>query len=251
MLSIINVLTASLIVYISLIERGDFDLSALVREAGVRCSRCDSGACGRLHGKRYREKVTDLSSGAVYRQVPILRVVFCDGTSASLPHAELWRGRYTVTSVLETTSHVLTDGLNEALEWTMYAGSGEQVVSERTLRRWTRRVVPRLGPLSDYLGLHAPPEAVGTPARRLVWILDRIEPEDLLRFRTLTASGLLDKSSSPPKASHTTVRPRPGHLGPAPPHDPPSRYLPRGSRYGSHRSKSPPEGEPKEDRDDQ
>lgn len=162
-LTIINVLTASLVVYISLIERGDFDLAALVREAGVQCSQCRSGACAVLHGKWYRKQVTDLSTGAIYRQVPILRVIFCDGSSLSLKHAELWRGRYTVSSVLETTGHVLADGIGEALEWTMYAGGGEQMVSERTLRRWTRRVVPRLGPLSDYLGLVVPPEAVIDP----------------------------------------------------------------------------------------
>ncbi len=241
MLTIINVLTASLVVYISLIENGNFDLAALVSAAGVRCSRCGTGACAVLHSKWYRKQVTDLSTGAVHQHVPILRVIFCDGSSTSLKHAELWRGRYTISSVLETINHVLAAGLNEALEWTMYAGGGEQMVSERTLRRWTRRVVSRLGPLSDYLGLVAPPEAV-TPAEKLALLLDQIEPADLLRFRTLTGYGLLDKPAPEPKTSLTTVRPRPGHLPPAPPHDPPSHYLPRGTRYGPHRSKPPPEG---------
>ncbi len=240
MLTIINVLTASLLVYISLIENGDFDLAALVAEAGVRCRRCRTGACAVLHGTWYRKQVTDLSSGAVYRQVPILRVIFCDGSSTSLKHAELWRGRYTVSSVLETTSHVLADGLGEALEWTMYAGGGEQMVSERTLRRWARRVVSRQAPLGDLLGLPASPGVV-TLAEKLACLLAQVQPADLLRFRVLTGYGLLDKPSQPAKASHTTARPRPGHLSPAPPHDPPSRYLPRGTRYGPHRSKSPPE----------
>ncbi len=75
MLTIINVLTASLIVYSSLIEKGAFDLAALVSEAGIRCRRCGTGACAVLHGKWYRKQVTDLSSGTVYRQVPILRVI--------------------------------------------------------------------------------------------------------------------------------------------------------------------------------
>jgi len=241
-LTIINVLTASLIVYISLIENGDFDLAALISSAGVRCSRCGSGACAVLHGKWYRKQVTDLSTGMVYRHVPILRVIFCDGSSASLPPAELWRGRYTVSSVLETTVHVLASGVNEALEWTMYAGGGEQMVSERTLRRWTRRVVSRLGPLSDYLGLPAQPAEAATPAEKLAWLLDQVEPADLLRFRRLTGYGLLDKSAPEPKTSHSTARPRPGRLSPAPPHNPPSRYLPRGTRYGPHRSKPPSEG---------
>ena len=236
MLTKINVLTASLLVYISLIESGDYDLAALVSEAGVRCSRCGSGACARFHDKRYRKQVTDLSTGNIYRLVPILRVAFCDGTTGTLPHAELWRGRFTVSSVLETTGHVLADGVNEALEWTMYAGGGEQLVSERTLRRWVKRVETRLAPLSHYLGLAAPPEE---PMR----LLDRIEPEDLLCFRRLAGYGLLDKPATDPKTSHTTVRPRPSHLRPSPPPDPPSRYLPRGSRYGPHRSKPPPEGE--------
>jgi len=240
-LTIINVLTASLLVYISLIENGDFDLAALVSAAGVRCSCCGTGACAVLHSTWYRKQVTDLSSGMVYRQVPILRVIFCDGSSPSLKHTELWRGRYTVSSVLETTSHVLASGVNEALEWTMYAGGGEQMVSERTLRRWTRRVVSRLAPLSDYLGLTAPTEAV-TPVEKQVWLLEQVEPADLLRFRTLTGYGLLDKPAGEPKTSHSTTRPRPGHPHPAPPHNPPSRYLPRGSRYGPHHCKTPPEG---------
>jgi hypothetical protein len=240
-LTIINVLTASLLVYISLIEKGDFDLPALISEAGVRCRRCRTGACAVLHGTWYRKQVTDLSSGMIYRHVPILRVVFCDGSSTSLKHAELWRGRYTASSVLETTSHFLADGLGETLEWTMYAGGGEQMVSERTLRRWARRVVSRLAPLGDYLGLAAPPEVV-TLAEKLAWLLAQIEPADLLRFRRWTGYGLLDKPAPEPKTSHSTVRPRPGHLSPAPPHDPPSRYLPRGTRYGPHRSKPPPEG---------
>lgn len=241
MLTIINVLTASLVVYISLIESGDYDLAALVLEAGVRCSRCGTGACAVLHGKWYRKQVTDLSSGAIYRHVPVLRVAFCDGSSESLMHAELWRGRCTVSSVLETTSRVLADGIGETLEWTMYAGGGEQMVSERTLRRWARRVEVRLAPLGDYLDLAAPVEAV-TQAEKLTLLLDQVEPEDLLRFRTLTGYGLLDKPAAEPKTSHSTARPRPGHLSPAPPHNPPSRYLPRGSRYGPHRSKPPPKG---------
>lgn len=241
MLTVINVLTASLVVYISLVEQGDYDLAALVLEADVHCSRCRSGLCAVLHGKWYRKQVTDLSTGMVYRWVPILRVAFCDGSSESLRPAELWRGRYTVSSVLETTSHVLAKGINETLDWTMYAGGGEPVVSERTLRRWTRRVVSRLAPLGDLLGHPAPVEAV-TLAERLVWLLEWIGSADLLRFRTLTGYGLLDKPSPPAKASRTTARPRPGHLSPASPHDPPSRYLPRGSRYGPHRSKPPPEG---------
>ena len=73
----------------------------------------------------------------------------------------------------------------------MYAGGGEQVVSERTLRRWTRRVVLRLAPLSHYLGLCAPAEAVTTVDKQ-VWLLDQVEPVELLGFRTLTGYGLLD-----------------------------------------------------------
>ena len=237
MLTVINVLTASLLVYISLIESGDYELAALVLEAGVLCPYCGSGACSRFHSKRYRKQVTDLSTGDIYRQVPILRVVFCDGSTAALPHAELWRGRYTASSVLETTGYVLAKGVNKALDWASYAGRrGEQLVSERTLRRWAGRVALRLAPLSHYLGLAAPAEG---PIR----LLDRIEPADLLRFRLLTGYGLLDKPASEAKSSHTTVRPRPGHLHPAPPPNPPSHYLPRGSRYGPHRSKPPPEGE--------
>lgn len=237
----ISLLTASLSVYISAIENGDFDLAALVSEAGVRCPRCRSRACAGIHGTWYRKKVTDLSTGDVFQQVPILRVIFCDGSSASLMHAELWRGRHTVSSVLETTSHVLEDGLGKALEWTMYAGRGEAMVSERALRRWTKRVLSRLDLLEDLLGIITSP-AAGTPSKKLIRVLDRIQPVDLLRFRSLIGYAMLDKPPLPPQPAQTSARPKPGHHSPAPPHDPPSHYLPRGTRYEPHRPRFPSSG---------
>jgi len=52
----------------------------------------------------------------VFEQVPILRVLFCDGSTASLTPSDLWRGRSTVGSVLETVVRVLRDGIEQAWE---------------------------------------------------------------------------------------------------------------------------------------
>jgi hypothetical protein len=77
-----------------------------------------------------------MSTGAVFEDVPIIRVGFCDNRTVSLVPGGLWRGRFTVDSVLETVVRVLRDGVGAAYEWTWVAGTGEAVVSRRTLGRW-------------------------------------------------------------------------------------------------------------------
>ncbi len=63
---------------------GGFALRDLVDEAGLRCPRCGSAACVRPHGRRYRKRVTELSTGEVFARLPILRVRFCQGPTRSV-----------------------------------------------------------------------------------------------------------------------------------------------------------------------
>ena len=167
----------------------------VVATAGAICTRCDSPRCARPHGVRHRKQVTDLSTGAVFRAVPIRRVRFCDGHTASLVPAELWRGRCTIPSVLETVVHVVRDGLAAACEWTGLAGTGEEVVSPRTLERWRaltrQRVVggalawllPRTGASWSATRLEAP---------QLEALLHHVTGSLLAAFRATFGRGLLD-----------------------------------------------------------
>ena len=204
----------------------------MVEAAGLRCGRCGDGRCASSHGFRFRKRITDLSTGEVFQNLPIRRVVFCTGSSASLVPAEVWRGRCTISSVLETVLRVHRDGIGAASEWALYAGTGEEMVSERSLRRWRDLVRSRLiGSAFSWLG----------PQLGLVWsqtapvvpqldiLFDRFTGKLLLAFRALTGRALLDKA---PGASVPTPSTAPrvlGRLAPAPPHTPPSPRRPRGS----------------------
>ena len=144
--------------------------------------------------------VRDLSTGEVFEQVPILRVLFCDGSTASLTPSDLWRGRSTVSSVLETVVHVLRDGIEQAHEWTLFGGTGESVVSRRTLRRWTDLVRTRLigsawAWLGPRLGLSWSDQA--DEAEQLDGVLDHLAGSVLLGFRAVTGCAVLDKPTAP------------------------------------------------------
>jgi len=218
----------------------------LVDESGVRCPVCGTADCARSHAWWYRKRVQDLSTGDVFEQVPILRVLFCDGSTASLTPSDLWRGRSTVSSVLETVVHVLRDGIEQAHEWTLFGGTGESVVSRRTLRRWTDLVRTRLigsawAWLGPRLGLSWSDQA--DEAEQLDGVLDHLAGSVLLGFRAVTGCAVLDKPTAlAPRASYAT-RPVAGHLVPRPPHDPPSPLRPRGSWLPRHRRRAPPPGE--------
>lgn len=167
----------------------------VVATGGAVCTRCGSANCARPHGFRHRKQITDLSTGDVFRAVPIRRVRFCDGHTASLVPAELWRGRCTITSVLETVVHALRDGIAAACEWTTHAGHGEEIVSPRTLQRWRGLVRQRvIGAAFSWL----------LPATRAAWsnarpaapqleaLLRQITGSLLGSFRAVFGRGLLD-----------------------------------------------------------
>jgi hypothetical protein len=209
----------------------------------VVCPACQTTRCARLHAKWYRKRVQDLSTGDVFEQVPILRALFCDGSTASLMPSDLWRGRSTVGSVLETVVHVLRDGIEHAHGWTQFAGQGESVVSRRTLRRWTDLVRSRLvgsawAWLGPRLGLTWSDQA--DAAGQLDRVLDHLARSVLLAFRAATGRAVLDKPTKPSPRTPCTTRRVAGRLAPHPPHDRSSPLRPRGSWWSRHRRRGPP-----------
>jgi hypothetical protein len=224
---------------------GGFSFADLVREAGVRCPRCGTGRCAKRHSRRYRKRVRDLSTGDVFQDVPIQRVEFCDGSTASLTPAALWRGRSTVGSVLETVVRVLGEGVEQAHEWTLFARTGESVVSRRTLRRWTALVRGRLvgsawAWLGPRLGLSWSDQA--DLAAQLDKLLDHLAGSVLLAFRAATGRAVLDRPTAPARRAACATRRVAGRLGPRPPHDRSSSLRPRGSWWPRHRRRGPPPG---------
>ena len=182
---------------------------------------------------RHRKRITDLSNGDAFENVPVVRVRFCTGETTSLPASELWRGRSTVTSVIETVVHVVRDGVAGALEWASYASTGEaELVSERTLRRWRDLVRDRLvGSAMTWLGprLGLDWSTNDNEADQLTVLLDRLTFDPLIDFRATFGRSVLDTVQSPsPQPRRPTRRVR-GRLDPAPPPDPPAEILPRGS----------------------
>ena len=245
-----NILASSLRDYQAIIASGDFQLQELVAEAGLRCPRCQSGACARPHAWRFRKQVTDLSTGEVFRQLPILRICFCQGPTRSLMPAELWRGRSTVSSVLETVVHVLRDGMPQALEWTSYAGQGQELVSERTLRRWRQGIRRRLvgsawALLGPQLGWSWSQQQ--SEADQLERVLEDLTAARQLAFRAVAGHAVLDQPSVTPPAvvAPSSARPVAGRLAAAPPPDPPSGWRRRGAWWPRNRRGPPPAGQPK------
>jgi hypothetical protein len=193
----------------------------VVAMAGAVCERCGSGRCARPHGFRHRKRVTDLSTGAVFRALPIRRVRFCDGHTASLVPAELWRGRFTIPSVLETVVQVLR----------------EELVSPRTLERWRslirRRVVG--GALAWLLPRTGASWSETRPqASQLEALLGRITGPLLATFRARFGRGLLDLLARRRARRNAARRAR------AAPHDPSRPPHPNRPPCAPHSRRSPP-----------
>ena len=224
---------------------GEVCFADLVGEAGVRCPRCGTGRCAKRHSRWYRRRVRDLSTGEVFERIPILRAEFCDGSTASLAPAALWRGRSTVDSVLEAVTRVLREGLEPAHEWALFAGTGESVVSRRTLRRWTGLVRSRLvgsawAWLGPRLGLSWSERA--DAAGQLDQLLDHLAGTILLAFRAAAGRAVLDKPTSPSRRAPCARRRVAGRLAPSPSHDSSSPLRRRGSWCTRRRGRSPPPG---------
>jgi len=197
-----------------------------------------------MHAWRYRKQIADLATGEVFRNVPIRRVRFCAGTTASIMPADLWQGRSTVRSVLRTVVHAMRSGVGPALEWAAEAGAGEEPVSERTVRRWTKMTTSRVvGSAFSWLGPRlgwAWSDACDT-ADQLERLLGALSGDLQLAFRAVSGRGVLDQTSvhgtSFPRRS--PARPVPGRHTPAPPPDPSPILLRRGS-WWRQRRRGPP-----------
>ena len=201
-----------------------------------------------MHAWRYRKRILDLATGEVFEDLPIRRILFCEGSTASILPAELWRGRSTVGSVLQTVIHGLRQGVGPALEWAAAAGAGEEPVSERTVRRWTKLASSRLvGSAFSWLGPRlgwAWSDARDT-ADQLEALLCGLSGDLQLAFRAASGHGVLDHTSLRrlPFARRSSARPVPGRHIPTPPPDPPSILLSRGS-WSRLRRRGPPPEEP-------
>jgi hypothetical protein len=200
----------------------------------------------RRHARRERKSVIDLSTGETSGKIPIFRVRFCTGGTASLPPAELWRGRFTLTSVLETGLHIFRDGIEAAYDWTWQAGRDGSPVSPRTLRRWREAIRSRvigaawvwLAPQTGLSWSDTQPEAPQLEA-----LLESLTPALLLSFRSQFGRALIDpaivKSKTP--LSDCAARPIPGRPARTSSHDPPCPRRPRGA-WSSSRSRTSPPG---------
>jgi len=197
--------------------------------------------------------VQDLSTGEAFEQVPILRVLFCDGSTVSLTPSDLWRGRSTIGSVLETAVHVLRDGIQQAHEWALFAGTGESVISQRTLQRWAELVRSRLvgsawAWLGPRLGLSWSDQT--DAAEQLDSVLDHLADGVLLAFRAATGRAVLDKPTAPSPRTPCTTRRVAGRLSPSAPQNSSSPLRPRGSWWPRNRRRGPPPGQHGGSRDD-
>jgi len=210
----------------------------VVATAGAVCRRCGSTRCARPHGFRYRKQVTDLSTGAVFRVVPIRRVRFCSGRTASLVPAELWRGRFTIPSVIETVVHVVRDGIAAACEWTVQAGHGEELVSPRTLERWRALIRQRVvgGALAWLLPQTGASWSETRPeAPQLEAVMRSLTGSLLAAFRATFGRGLLDLLARRRARREAARRAR------GAPHDPSRQASAHPSPCASRSRRSPPE----------
>jgi len=240
-----SVLASGLRDYLTAIQGGKVSFVDLVRESGRVCPTCGTDRCARPHARWHRKRVQDLSSGDVFEDVPIQRAEFCDGSTVSLIPSFLWRGRSTLDSVLETVVRVLRDGIEQAHEWPLFAGTGEPVVSRRTLRRWTDLVRTRLvGSAWAWLG---PRLGMGwsdqvDAADQLESVLDHLADTLLLAFRAATDRAVLDKPTAPSPPTPCATRRVAGRLAPRPPQDSSLSLRPRGAWWPRHRRRAPPTG---------
>lgn len=223
------------------------NLVPLVEASGRRCPRCGTAGCARRHAVRCRKRITDLDTGAVFENLPIVRVIFCTGMTVSLVPAAVWRGRFTISSVLEAVLRVHRDGVAAAGEWALFGGTGQEMVSERTLRRWREVVAARLvgsafSWLGPQLGMSWSDQA--PVAAQLDQLLDRLTGPQLAGFRAVTGRAVLDKPTvHPPCAAGSAARRVPGLQVPAAPPITPSPVRRRGAWSGPA-SREPPRPDP-------
>jgi hypothetical protein len=125
------------------------------------------------------------------------------------------------------------DGARAAAEWALFGGTGEEMVSDRALRRWREVVAARLvgsafSWLGPQLGMSWSDQA--PVAAQLDLLLDRLTGPLLAGFRAVTGRAVLDKpTANPPSAAGSAARRVPGRPAPAAPPIAPLPTRPRGS----------------------
>lgn len=232
-----SILTSGLAVYCAAIESGNFCFGSLVAESGLLCSTCGTADCAQYHGTWFRKIVFDICSSELFSSLPILRIMYCDGTTKSLFPAELWAGRTTISSVLEAVSDAINGGVEHTLQRATAAGDGDEPFSERTLRRWIKRATDRVPVAAVSLNL---PLDVGQPAaEKFESFLTRVHPRHLLDLRRQWGFSILDVPPSQ-KQPNSATRIKPGFQHPRSAQNPPSEYVRRGTRSRlSRRGRSP------------
>ncbi len=207
--NISSILTSDLAVYRVAIKSGNFCFGSLVAESGLVCTECGTADCSQRHATWFRKRIFDLCTGEVFQNVPILRARFCDGTTKSLFPAELWRGRATVSSVLEAVSSAINGGVEQALQQAVSAGDGDEPFSERTLRRWIKRAGDRAPVASATLNF--PLGAGRPPVEKLETFLSQVHPHHLLALRRQWGFSILDvPPPQEPPSTATRIKPVPG-----------------------------------------
>lgn len=174
----------------------------------------------------------------MFKNIPILRVAFCDGSTISLFPAELWRGKTTITSALEFVSIALKEGVVSALQWAADCNDGDEVISERTLRRLVKRCSLRISVASQILNFSK--STAKTLAGKLEDFLFQLHGQDLVSLRIQWGFSILDipRSVKAPDCSSSPLR---GFDQPHPPQNPPSEILPRGTWSLPYRRGRPPD----------
>ena len=206
-------------------------------ESGLLCAKCGTAECARHHGTWFRKRVVDLSSGTTFTNLPIVRLKFCTGNHKSLFPADLWRGKATVSSVLGVVWDAISVGVEQALQRAVAAGDGDEPFSERTLRRWIKRLVDRM-PLA-WGSLNFSADGSECAAARFENFLTQVHLHELLALRRQWGCSLLDVPAPPPSPP-TAMCIKPGFQHPRAPQNPPSKYVRRGARSRrSRRGRSP------------
>lgn len=233
-----SILSSGLLVYLAAIKSGRFLFLDLVLESGHLCPKCGTADCAKYHGTWYRKIILDLCSGESFTNVPILRAIFCDGSTISLFPAELWRGKTTITSALGVVSIALKEGLEGAMQWVCDCNGGEEVISERTLRRLIRRSGSRFSVAAKALNFFQ--STAKTFSEKFENFLTSLHRRDLVILRSQWGYSILDIPRSI-KAPDCSSYPQPGIGQPHPAQNPPSEILPRGTWSAPYRRGRPPD----------
>jgi hypothetical protein len=152
--------------------------------------------------------------------------------------------------VIEAVVRVHRDGVAAAGEWALYGGTGDEMASERTLRRWREVVATRLvgaafSWLGPQLGMSWSDQA--PVAAGLDLLLDRLTGPLLAGFRAVTGRAVLDKpTANPPAAAGSAARRVPGRLAPTAPPITPSPTRRRGA-WSCPASREPPRPDPEQE----